>query len=87
MGWFSGKKEEKIGEQYAEEMPGNMSNRQINRMLVVITEGAEQQGYSQEKADAIAGAAYRAYLVNEGRDGEYPEIYEKPKGLLGKLFG
>jgi len=86
MGWFT-KKEERLGEQYAEEMPSNMSNRQVNRMLVKITEDAELRGYNSEKADEIAGAAYRDYLVNEGRDGEYPELYEKPKGLLGKLFG
>ncbi len=87
MGWFSSKKEEHIGAEIAAELPSNMSQRQINRMLSKIAEDAEQQGYNTKSADEIAGATFRAYLKNEGRAGEYPEIYEKPKGILGKLFG
>lgn len=86
MGLFS-KKEERIGEQLASELPSGLSPREINKMLSKTAEVARQDGYSSDQADEIAGATFRSYLKNEGRDGEYPEIYEQPKGVWGKLFG
>ena len=66
---------EQIGSGLAADIPDDLSDRQVNRLLVAIAERAEQEGYSTEQADDIAGAAYRAYLVKTGQAWRYPALF------------
>ncbi len=76
MGLFSRKVlTEQIGTDLAADMPGDLSDRQVNALLVALASRAEQEGYSTEQADDISGAAYRAYLVKTGQAWRYPELF------------
>ncbi len=74
MGWFRKQVDtESIGADLAADMPDDLEENQVNSTLVALASRAEQEGYSTEQADDIAGAAYRAYLVKTGQAWRYPE--------------
>lgn len=67
---------EQIGASLAQEMPDDLSDREMNGTLAAIARACEMEaGMSANEADEVARAAYRQWLIQTGQAHLYPEIF------------